>query len=183
MTDRVNKNMPYEKEGVVIHSKLDELMMQYYRVPTSDGGSALHIDAFDVGQKLQYYFAVYSTVMVNESLSNSKISLPDIDYAIQGLEAPITLMLDNEFYQNNFQVILTCIIAEITRMNTSRAKSEDEHTIGYALSLCKWEYLSIIAGLVAGSKKQREMDIELRTTIVADMDNAFAAVKKYMAGK
>lgn len=71
MNDRVNKAFPYDKEGVSVTSKLDELMMQYYRVPNGEEGGALHVEAFEVGQKLQYYFAVYSATIVNESIPDS----------------------------------------------------------------------------------------------------------------
>lgn len=180
MNNRVNKAFPYDKEGVSVTSKLDELMMQYYRVPNGEEGGALHIEAFEVGQKLQYYFAVYSATIVNETMEGKKITLPDLSYAMKGLEAPLTLMLDNAFFQHNFPAIITSMLAEITRMATAREITQEENAIGYALSLCKWEYLTVIASLAAGTKAQREMDVDLRRTIVQDMDSALKSLRDHM---
>ena len=68
-------------------------------------------------------------------------------------------------------------------MSTSRAMSGEDSAIGYALSLCKWEYLTIIASLVAGTKAQRAMDIELRKAIVSDMDNVMRSLRDHMGVK
>lgn len=179
MNDRVNKKMPYKDQGVTVYSKLDELMMQYYRVPNGEDGGALHIEAFEIGQKLQFYFATYSTVVVNEMMEGTKIQTPDINIALEGMECPFTLMLDNAFFQNNFQVIIASVLAEITRMNTSRNASDKDQVLAYSLNLCKWEYLSVLAGLVAGSKAQKMMDVELRKEIVNGMDSALEAVRKH----
>lgn len=174
---RANQTYPYEKKGQTINGKIDELMLEHYRVPDGSPEGAVHVEAFEVGQQLQYYFAVYSCVMVNENIKDTKMNLPTPEHAVIGLEAPLVLMLDNEFFRHNYQVILSSMLAEIARMSTCRQLGADDGTLAYSLSLCKWEFLSTIAGLVSGSKSQKEMDLKMREFTSVEMETAMRAVR------
>jgi len=178
MNNRANVTYPFEKEGVKLFSELDSLMLKYYRVPNETEEGALSIEAFQVGQHLQFYFSVYNSVVINETMENKKFNFPDGRMAFAGLEAPFKLLLDNAFYQNNFQVIISTVINELTRMNTSRALPKENLILTHSLQLCSYEYLSVIAGLVAGTKAQREMDIEIRQLNAKTMEMAIEAMKK-----
>lgn len=168
-----NKQYPYTKGDITIYSKLDELMYQFYQV---DG--QLHREAFQIGQELQYYFAVHVVAVVNQSLEGRKIGLPDMSQVIKGLECPFTLMIDNSFFQDNYQALIPAILQEITRMHTSREMKDE--AMMYALNLSKWEYLSIIALLVGGTKAQRSMDIAMRSFTAGEMTNAMKVMAQGM---
>jgi len=177
MTRANKQTYPFVKEGLEVTSKLDELMIRYYRVDDGSEEGFLHREAFEVGQQLQFYFAVYSVAVINETLQDRKMRMPSVDHAIKGLEAPMTLMLDNEFFRNNYQVLLSGVLCEITRMATARALDDKDATISYALSICKWEYLSTIAGLVGGTKAQRAMDLEMRRFTSTEMEAAMTVLR------
>ena len=170
-----NKKYPYKKGDITIYSKLDELMYQFYQV---DG--ELHREAYQVGQELQYYFAVHVVAVVNQSIDGRKIGLPDMSQVIKGLECPFTLMIDNTFFQNNFQALIPAILQEVARMHTSREMKDE--AMMYALNLSKWEYLSIIALLVGGTKAQRSMDIAMREFTSGEMSTAIKVMSEVMNG-
>lgn len=176
MSDRVNKTYPYQSEGVNIGSPIDELMFKYYRV---DG--VLHEQAYEVGQQLQLYFITYACSTMNQSLKEQKMTMPSMELLVMGLEAPFTLMIDNVFYQNNFTAITTAVLTEVARMNTARNLSEEDRVINYSLNLTKNEYLTVIAGLVAGTKIQRAFDMELRLLMASQLDILMKNMKQAMS--
>lgn len=172
----VNKTFPYDDpdSGLNVISKLDELMLKYYR----DRSGTLNVEAFEVGQSLQFYFATYSAAVINQSVDTQKVVLPDDGIVIKGLEAPVVLLLENTFYQNNFQSIIGSMLSETARINTARYHKDP--TMIYALQLCKWEYLSLIAALVGGTKAQRDMDLEMREYTALELKTAMELMRKLM---
>lgn len=178
---RANVTYPYvnETDGVKVFGKLDALMLKYYRVPNGTEEGALAMEAFEVGQRLQFYFATYSAVVINET-REEKFSFPEKDagMAFAGMEAPFFLLQNNKFYQNNFEIITSAVLNELTRMATSRSLPEDMLIMTHAIQLAGFEYLSIIAGLVAGTAAQRGMDLELKKHNAETMKQAIETLKR-----
>lgn len=181
---RANITFPYNKEGVKLFSELDALMLKYYRVPNETEEGALSLEAFEVGQRLQFYFATYNSVVVNETFEGKKLKFPkeEAGMAFAGLEAPFYLLQSNRFYQENFTLITGAVLNELSRMRTARAMSKENAPMAAALQLTGGEYLAVIAGLVGGTKAQREMDIELKEFNIRGMDKAIAFLKKEFGG-
>lgn len=179
MNDRVNKSFPYQKEGVLISSKIDELMLEYYRLPFGNSGeSKIHVEAYELGQKLQYYFALYSSTVVAHSIEGKKMTMPSLDHAIIGLECPFTLMLDNTFFRDNYAAVISSVLNELARMNSSRGIGKEDPSIGFALTLCKYEYLSTIALLLRGTNAQKSLDEKLRVLLLEETKKASEAMEK-----
>lgn len=177
---RANVTYPYNKEGVKLFSELDAMMLKYYRVPNGTDEGALSLEAFEVGQRLQFYFATYGAVSINETLHGKKFKFPDEHngMALSGMEAPFYLLMNNKFYQDNFQIINSAVINELTRMNTTRRLPEEMMGATFSLQLSALEILSIIAGLVGGTGAQREMDIELKKLNSKSMELAIDSMEK-----
>lgn len=178
--NRANVTYPYNKEGVKVFGELDAMMLKYYRVPNGTEEGALSLEAFEVGQRLQFYFAAYNAAVINEQMEGMKFTFPDGSkgMALAGIEAPFYLILNNKFFQDNFQILTSAVINELTRMNTSRHLPEDMLVMTHAIQLSTLEYLSIIAGLVGGTVAQREMDIEIKKHNAKTMEVAIESLKK-----
>ena len=172
---RANVTYPIEKDGVIIASPVNEVMFKYYRNPDE----SLHTSAYLCAQSLEMYFTIYTTTLINALIDDRKMKV-DKDMVIRGLESPFAMMVDNAFFVNNYNVISNAVLNELTRMNTAREVSGKDPLISNAMSLSKYEYISIIGGLVAGTITQRAMDIELRVIMTEQMDRAMDEIKKQM---